>query len=94
MLFEAALQDYEKMTGIALAEHPLTEQLQYCNSIEPVITVLQDQAPGFKGFREKDNVLRPLKNVLTVLHLLFSAPGIAQHIDLVRPKALTNVQCL
>jgi STAND-like protein len=94
MLFEAALQDYEKMTGIALTKHPLAEQLQHCNSMESVIVVLQDQAQDFKKFREKDKVLKPLKKVLTVLHLLSSAPGIVQHVGLVRLKALIDLQRL
>ena len=93
-LFEAALVDYQQQTGVDLAKHTLADRLQDCNSVEDVATVLSKQAKDFKEFREKDKVLKPLKKVLTVLHLLFSAPGIAQHIDLVRPKALTNVQCL
>jgi hypothetical protein len=28
-LFQAALEDYEEQTGIALAKHPLAEQLDY-----------------------------------------------------------------
>ena len=30
------LMDYGKQTGIALAKHPLTEQLQGCDSVESV----------------------------------------------------------
>jgi hypothetical protein len=38
-LFEAALEDYEKQTGIALAKHPLAEQLQNCVSIESILDI-------------------------------------------------------
>ena len=87
-LFEAALVDYEKQTGIDLAKHTLADRLQDCNSVEDVATVLSEQAKDFKKFREKDKVLKPLKNVLTVLHLVLvsSAPSIAKHVGLVRPK--------
>ena len=93
-LFEAALVDYQQQTGTDLAKHTLADRLQDCNSVEDVATVLRKQAKDFKEFREKDKVLKPLKEVLTVLHLVSSAPGIAKHVGLVRPKALTDVQCL
>jgi STAND-like protein len=92
--FEAALVDYEKQTGIDLAKHTVADLLQNCNSVEDVATVLSGQAKDFKEFREKDKVLKPLKKVLTVLHLVSSAPSIAKHVGLVRPKALTGAQCL
>ncbi len=85
MLFEAALQDYQKKTGIALAKHPLAEQLQYCNSIKSVTVVLRDRAQAFREFREKYKVLKPLKKVLTVLQNLTSSADLGQNIDLVCP---------
>src|SRR5258707_7105404 len=93
-LFEAALVDYQQQTGVDLAKHTLADRLQDCNSVEDVATVLSKQAKDFKQFREKNKVLKPLKEVLTVLHLVSSAPSIAKHVGLVRPKALTDVQCL
>jgi len=35
-LFAATLQAYTKSTGISLAEHPLTLQLQKCHSVESI----------------------------------------------------------
>jgi len=32
VLFESALQAYKKRTGITLAEHPLTVELESCHS--------------------------------------------------------------
>lgn len=84
VLFEAALEDYKQQTGIELAEHPLAVQLQHFNSVEFVTDILREQAQNFKEFREKDKVLKPLKRVLTVLHLLPSAANnLAQHVGLV-----------
>jgi hypothetical protein len=37
------LANYEKQTGTTLAEHPLTQQLQDCHSVESVMAVLEDQ---------------------------------------------------
>jgi STAND-like protein len=93
-LFEAALVEYKQQTGIDLAKHTLAYRLQDCNSVEDITALLREQAQDFKKFQEKDKVLKPLKKVLTVLHLLSSVPGIAQHVGLVRPKALTDMQRL
>ena len=86
--------DYKQQTGIDLVKHTLADRLQDCNSVEDVTAVLRGQAQDFNKFQEKDKVLNPLQKVLTVLNLLSSAPGIAQHVGLVRPKALTDVQRL
>jgi hypothetical protein len=85
VLFEAALEDYKQQTGIKLAEHPLAERLQGCNSVESVTLILREQAQDFKGFREKDKVLESLKTVLTVLHRLPSVADFTQDVRLVRP---------
>ena len=85
VLFEAALEDYEKQTGIELAKHPLAERLQDCNSVEAVTAILREQAQDFNKFQEKDKVLKPLKKVLTVLYRLSSAANFAQDVGLVCP---------
>ena len=77
VLFETALEDYKKQTGIELAEHPLAERLQNCNLVESVTAILHEQAQDFNEFREKDKVLKPLKKILTVLHRLSSAANFA-----------------
>ena len=76
-LFETALTDYEKKTGIALDKHPLAEQLERCDTVESVTAVLRDQTQVFSEFRDKDKVLKPLKKVLSVLHH-FSAIGLVR----------------
>jgi len=83
VLFETALEDYRQQTGIELAKHPLAERLQYYNSVESVTAILREQAHGFKEFREKDKLLKPLNEVLTVLHRLPSAANFAQDVGLV-----------
>jgi hypothetical protein len=84
VLFDAALEDYKQQTGIELTEHPLAERLQNCNSVESVTAILREQAQDFKEFREKDRILNPLKKVLTVLNILFSAADFSPGLGLVR----------
>jgi hypothetical protein len=83
-LFEAALQDYEKQTGIILAKHPLAEQLQECDSVESVTAVLREQTQAFSEFR-RDKIMKPLKNAVSVLHKLSATADLGQSIGLVRP---------
>ena len=82
-LFEAALEDYKQQTGIELAKHPLAKHLEDCDSVESVTIILRDQAQGFKEFREKDKVLKPLRKVLTILHKLPSGADFTQVVGLV-----------
>ena len=82
MLFEAALQDYEKQTGIALAEHPLAKLLENCGSVESVTAVLHDQIHDFRNFRRKDRVMGLLKNTVSFLSELSAATDIGQTVCL------------
>ena len=85
VLFQAALEDYEKQTGLALNKHPLAEELQSCDSVESLTAVLREKTQAFSQFREKDKVLKPLKKAVSVLHILSAAANIGQDIGLVRP---------
>jgi hypothetical protein len=85
VLFEAALQDYEKQTGIALANHPLAEQLQTCDSVDSITAVLREQTKTFSEFRDNDKVMKPLRNAVSVLYKLSAAASFGQDIGLVRP---------
>ena len=85
VLFEAALQDYQNQTGVALATHPLAEQLQNCHSVESVTAVLREQTQAFSEFHEKDKVLKPLKKAVSVLHKLSATANFGMDIGLVRP---------
>jgi len=84
VLFEAALDDYEKQTGIALAKHPLAEQLQTCVSVESVTEVFREQTQAFSEFRGRDKIMKPLKNSVSVLYKLTAAANFGQDIGLVR----------
>ena len=91
-LFESALQDYQTQTGTILADHPLAQQLQNCDSVDSVTTVLQEQARAFSEFRGTDgNLMKSLKHVVSVLYTLSDSSVLGEAIGLVRRKASISV---
>jgi hypothetical protein len=90
-LFDSALQDYEKQTGIRLADHPLAEQLQNCQSVESVTALLQEQAranQAFGKFRESDKIFKSLKSVVSTLSRVSAIAAFSQAIGTVCPWPL------
>jgi hypothetical protein len=85
-LFDAALQDYGKTTKVTLAEHPIAEKLQSCHSVEPIVTLLQDQARELGDFRGSDRVMKSIKNTVSVLSMLAATAALGDAIDIVRPN--------
>ena len=61
-LFNAALQDYKDKTGTSLTNHPIAEQLESCESVSSVTSILQEQAQSFHEFRENDGKLMKALN--------------------------------
>ena len=88
VLFEAALLEYEKQTGIALADHPLTGKLQNCDSVESITAVLHEQTQASSEFQGRDKILKPLKSVVSVLYKLSATADFGHVIGLVRSQAL------
>ena len=84
-LFDAALHEYQKQTGIALAEHPLADKLQNCDTVESITAVLCEQTQAFSEFQRNDKVLKPLKKAISVLYKLSATADFGQDIGLVRP---------
>jgi hypothetical protein len=68
-----------------LAKHPLAEQIQNCDSVESVTAVLNEQTHAFIEFRGRDKIMKPLKNVVSVLYNLSATADLGQSIGLVRP---------
>ena len=88
LLFEAALQDYEKQTGIELVKHPLSDLLQNRDSVDSVIsvtTVLWEQTQPFSESQGHNKVKKLLQNIVSVLYKLSAAAEFGQGIGLVRP---------
>jgi hypothetical protein len=84
VLFESALQVYEKQTGIALAEHPLTLQVQSYRSVGSITTLLQDQMPASSAFGGNDRVMTSIKSTIYLLSTLSTTAAFDWAIDMVR----------
>ena len=84
-LFQSALDEYEKQTGINLVGHPLAIRLEGCNSIDSITEVLQEQAHSFREFRGGNNkILKSLRRAVQVLHKLSGFVIIDEAAGLVR----------
>ncbi len=88
VLFEAALQDYEKQTGIALAKHPLAERLQECDSVGTITANLHEETQAFKEFRGKEKIMKSLQNAVAFLSKLSVCAKLGEVIGMVHLQAL------
>ena len=90
LLFDTALQSYEKQTGLKLIDHPLARQLENCHTVDSVVLILQHQAPALTGSREDEGgIMRSLKRVVHVLHALSTSSTLGEGIGLVRLPQLS-----
>jgi len=90
-LYESALQAYEKNAGVSFAEHPLALQLQSCDSVESMTSVLQGQAQALGEFQESDRVMKSIKGIVPILTRLSSTSALAIDMGLVRRQALNDM---
>ncbi len=90
-LFNAALQDYKDKTGSSLIDHPFAEQLQTCDSVDSITTVLQEQAQSFREFSESDGkLMKALNSSVDILCLPSISSALSEAIGfVVRPKYLS-----
>lgn len=85
VLFESALQDYEKQTGTKLTEHPLARQLETCDSVESVTAVIQGQGRDFGEFKGSEGkVSKSLQRAVSVLYPLSISAVLGNATSLVR----------
>jgi hypothetical protein len=83
-LFDAALEDYRKQTGMKLMDHLLARQLENCHSVDAIMSVLQQQARAFTEFRGEDGkVKKSLKRAVHVLHVLSTSTTLGEAVGLV-----------
>ena len=90
-LFDTALQDYQKQTGIELSkdpDHPLALQLQRLHSEDDITNLLQDRAKAFDTIREKDRILKAIKTTVSVLTSLSGDASLADNFGLVCQRTL------
>jgi hypothetical protein len=85
-LFESALQDYEKKTGITLAQHPLAVQLRSRQSAEDITTLLRSQVQGLGYLQAGDKMIKSIERTLSILNPLSAASSLST--DMASPKPL------
>jgi hypothetical protein len=78
VLFESALHAYREMTGIALLQHPLAVALQSCHSIDDITPLLQGRAQGISDSRQRDKIMRAVKNIVSILNPLSDSVGLVR----------------
>jgi fungal STAND N-terminal Goodbye domain len=75
-IFDAALADYAKQTGIDLATHPFAQTLQACDSADAVLVLLREKASQFQAYRDGNRkLINALKPVVGMLHTVASILG-------------------
>jgi len=94
LLYDSALQDYTTQTGTNLINHPFAKQLEKCESVESISSLLQENLRRFREFRREDGkVTKSLKCAIHVLHTLSTGTVLGEGIGLVRPKAVIPISC-
>ena len=67
-IFDAALSDYARQTGIDLATYPFAQTVQNSHSADAILDLLQDKAEEFRIYRDGNrkliNCLKPIVQVL------------------------------
>ena len=87
-LFAAALQDYENRTGISLVNHPFSKQLEECDSLDSIISILREQAKGFREFRgDNGKLMKSVKCSVDVLYILSTSTVLGESVGVVRPNS-------
>ena len=95
VLFETALRDYDRHTGVTWVNHCLAERLDECTSVESVSALLQEQARSFSEPRgDASRIMKPLKRTVSILYTLSSSTALGEAIGMVRLKLLVGVPSL
>src|SRR6266699_5042219 len=79
-----ALADYTKVTGIDLSNNPFAVAIEYSNSPEAILELLQEQEKSFKGYRDGNrsliSCLRPAVNIIQAFSgILGEAVSLVSH---------------
>ena len=72
-ILEVALNEYTKNTGKDLLSHPLSVELQRCDSVDGILDILQRQADTLEKRRDGN---RLMKWVTSSVHVLYSIAAI------------------
>jgi len=69
LIFDTALKDYRNQTGMDLVDHPFPKQLEECNCVDSISSLLQEHAQRFRDFQgEKGKIMKSLECAVHVVH--------------------------
>ena len=92
LIFNNALNAYEKHTKTALLTHPLAAELQSCTSPNAILAVLQQQVQELDLSRDSSEELTKWLN--PTVHVLHAFSGtLSENVGLVRPRTRTQRRC-
>jgi hypothetical protein len=98
LLYNSALQDYTTQTGTNLIDHPFAKQLEKCESVDTISSLLQENVRRFCEFRREDGkITKSLKCAVHVLYTLSTSTVLGEGVGLVRTKAAISIsypQCI
>ena len=69
-IFDAASNEYKKLTKHDLCTHPLANQIHNCHSLDAVLDLCQRQAEAFDEFCKGDH--RLMRWLDPTIHILFT----------------------
>ena len=88
-ILEAALNEYKKSTGNDLQSHPLSTELQSCDSVDGILNILQRQANTVEKLRDRNRGI--MKWVRSSVNILCSISAtLRDGASLVRPGKRTR----
>jgi hypothetical protein len=96
-LFQSALEEYEKETGISLvdSEDTLVAELERCDSLDSITLALQEKAQAFCEFRRnKPKGMEFFKHAISALHKLLGLAALGKSIGFVCPNGLLVLELL
>jgi hypothetical protein len=89
-ILAAALDKYKKNTGNDLQSHPLTVELQSCDSVDDISAILQRQVNAVEKLRDGNRgVMKWVRSSVTILCSISATLG--DGAGLVRPRKQTHV---
>jgi len=92
LLYNSALRDYTTQTGTNLVDHTFAKQLEKCESVDSISSLLQENVRRFREFRREDGkIAKSLKCAVHVLHTLSTSTVLGEGIGLVRPKPAITI---
>ena len=85
-LFDTALAEYAKRTGQDLRSHPLTAEIDKCQSPDSILTIFKAQSQAFDRFRNGDpKLIKSLTPVVNGLHAISTNTVLSAGASVVSP---------